>query len=150
MSDVKILSRFGETHRRLGIVLIGVAWLVLSVVYYNFAGSNSQVFAPLIVSALFLVAGATTLAFALRPCHVLLYRFAGALSVLAIGSRAGSIVLGPVVLYDSPDALFITLSQLTNAVVLFMLFWWFWQTEVRVWHEYRKEHCRLRVIGSRC
>lgn len=146
---MKILTRFGELHRRAGIALIGVAWLTLSVVYYNF-DSNNQVFAPFAVSVLFLVAGLTTLGFVLRPCHVLLYRFAGALSVLAIAARAGSIVLGPVVLYESPDALFITLSQIVNAVVLFTLFWWFWQTEVRVWHEYRKEHCRLRAPGSRC
>lgn len=130
------MQRFhiSENRRRGGIILIGCAWAATSMAYANYAG-NERVWSPWLVSGLFIVAAALVWAFAAQPTNRILYLLSGAVSVVAIAARAASVAVGAAFVSDD-DAVWITVAQISITAVLFMLLWWFWQTEVKVWHTY--------------
>lgn len=114
--------------------VLGVGWLVIAACYALLLGRNDR-FMPMLPIILFVAAGVLTLIFVSRPESRRWFDFTGATTAAALFSRVISVIGGQWKEGD-PDALPLTIILLIFSLILYGLYWRFWQREIRAWHEY--------------
>jgi hypothetical protein len=114
------------------LVLIAACWLLVGVAYLGMSSSTN--FAPKLVAVLALLASMCTWVLAFHPQMDVAYRFGGAFAIGALLFRMTSIFMW-LSMSEDPDPNWGSLAAGAVTVVLSALYWKWWLTEVRVWHE---------------
>jgi hypothetical protein len=132
------IERLTERQRRIGLLSLGGAWLVVALAFANYGtGHSSQVYAPYVVAVAFGASGLLLWLFAFHPDSILLYGLAGAFTTAALLTQLVSSIAGAL---QSPDAATLAIAGSGGAFTAAMLglFWWWWRTEVQIWLAYHK------------
>lgn len=135
------MVRLPEGYRRLWICLIAAAWASLTWVFASYTEGRHAIWNPSYVAIVFAVASATTFGFAWKPCKHWLFLLSGAFGVMAVFTRAVAIVYYAWLTHN--DFMQTLVGQICLSGMLCTLLWWFWQRELRPWHAYHQERCRL-------
>lgn len=125
------MCKVPERFKRLGVAVIGVAWLVIGASYL-FRSEARRAF-PDLVGWPLLMAGVFVCIVAVRPSTHFAYRLAGAFTVSGLLALIASLSFG-VTAIDDPDAAWSIAATVAFVIVMLLLFWWFWLWEVKPWH----------------
>lgn len=136
-----------ERERRLGLVGIGVAWLVVGAGNLAYRGTNEEISGTTFLGVMFILSGIAVLSFVEKPGRFTRFFLGGLMSVFSLSLRAAFILYAQWLQQD-PNLVWITLIQASLHGVLFFLFWWFWQNEVKPWHHYHAHRVTLESQQS--
>lgn len=132
------------THRlmshRTVMALFSACWFTIGIA--NLGISDELRWNPQVPGMLALACSACTGAMFFCPQSSWFYRLGGTFAIGTIAARTGSIVLG-VFFRESPDAPWYTAATIGITIMLGVLYWRWWLTEVSVWHLSRKDAGRL-------
>ena len=138
------MGNIPERWKRLGVAVIGVAWLVIGGGYL-FRTEARRAF-PDLVGWLFVIAGVCLVIVAARPAVHIAFRLGGAFTVCALLAMIASLSFGLKAI-DDPDAVWAISGSVAFVTVTLGLFWWFWLYEVKPWHEGHRRGHRARARG---
>lgn len=133
-----------ERERRLGLAGIGFAWLVVGAGNLAYQGTNQEITGTTFLGVMFILSGISVLAFVEKPGRFSRFFVGGLMSVFTLALRA-AFILWAQWLQKDPNLLWIATIQASLHGVLFFLFWWFWQNEVKPWHHY---HAQRDILES--
>lgn len=123
--------------RRIGIVIIGLAWIMLG---YSFGQLPGEDYLPLVWPTWFILTGFITIALSVKPKNDLIFKLSGAFSVTGIFSRVAAVTLKVYYGY------YPTYWQVIVSLILYSLFaismGAFWIDIVGAWHN-RHKNCVL-------
>lgn len=133
-----------KPQQRLVLVAVAMGLAVIGTCYMQLR-AEPDLTGQIWLGGLFFLGSASVFAFALKPCKWVLYALSGALTAVAFAARTLAIIglLG----LDNDSIVLYLVGELTIQIFFFVLFWRFWQTEVKAWYYYNSRKCEL---GNRC
>lgn len=129
---------FHMRYRTWGLYLLTACWTSVGLSYLTQVDTVSVVFGTKVVGVFFCMAAVFVFLFALKPYSFKRFFRAGVTSEMAIFVRASLIIYGQWDIHNE-NWVQTSITQICLSGLLFGLFWWAWQTEVKAWHAYELE-----------